>query len=114
MAEGHLGVSEREPDLHSEPAASSLIQEDPAPLGSAEQGPSTETGLESALPGLQATRNLSRGGGGIPISHLCQGRSGFWASSGTLPSLQESTSQKNLMLGLLVPSLPRLTEFIVN
>lgn len=86
-------VKEPEPDPHAEPAVSALIQEDPAPLGSSEQDLTTESRLGLAPPsppGLQAASHPplgTRGGRGLPISHLYQGRSGFGASSSTLPSL---------------------------
>lgn len=75
-------VSERELDLHSEPAASSVIQEDPALLGGPEQDLSMEPGGSQPSQACRLTVISGCAMEGIPTSHLCLGRSGFGASSG--------------------------------
>lgn len=118
MAEGHLGGDrEREPDLHSEPPlppSSRKTQFLWAALSRVHQ----QSGVWSHPSQASRPPEISPRdeGWGRAHSHLppVSGQAWLWASSGTLPSLQESTSQKNLDLGLLATSFPSTAEFIVN
>ena len=106
MAEGHLGSEQQ--------GAGSLFRAEspPSPTktqlfwASLSQVPHWRGHLESALPSLKVTCYLPPWG----QSHLpvVSGQVWLQAPSGTLPSLQESASQKNFVLSFLATLLPRL------